>query len=98
MRFALFLSLSLFAIGICRAESPAPLLAPADSKNLQETGSAKVIEQRTERIHVEDASTRIDELRVGGETRSIKVQPKGDLPAYEVAPASGERSWKVLSF
>jgi hypothetical protein len=47
---------------------------------------------------VEDADARIDELRVGGETQSISVQPKGGMPAYQVAPKTGERSWKVLGF
>lgn len=55
-------------------------------------------EQRTENIHIEDASNRIDEVRVGGETRSITVQPKGGMPSYQVAPATGERRWNVLGF
>jgi hypothetical protein len=41
---------------------------------------------------------RIDELRIGGETKTITVQPKGRLPAYQVEPTSGERSWKILGF
>ena len=42
-------------------------------------------EQRTERIQIEDAGSRVDELRVGGQTRSISVQPKtSGLPSYEV--------------
>jgi len=56
------------------------------------------VETRTERIRVEDSGARIDELRVGGETKTIDVQPKGSLPAYQIAPGSGERSWKILSF
>ncbi len=56
------------------------------------------VEQRTERIHIEDNSTIIDEVRIGGETKSIDVKPKGVMPAYQVAPTSGERSWKVLGF
>jgi hypothetical protein len=56
------------------------------------------VETRTERIHIEDADAIIDELRVGGETKSISVQPKGGFPPYQVAPASGERTWKVLGF
>ena len=45
-------------------------------------------EQAIQRIRTEDAGTRIDEVRVGGETQSITVQPKtGDnTPAYEVKP------------
>ena len=54
--------------------------------------------QLIERIHVEGGTTQIDELRVGGETRSITVQPRGGLPAYDVQPATGTRAWKVLGF
>lgn len=55
-------------------------------------------EQATQHIVVEDASTRIDEVRIGSETKSIDVQPKNGMPAYQVAPKSGERTWKVLGF
>ncbi|MDR0224860.1 MAG: hypothetical protein LBI66_00425 [Burkholderiaceae bacterium] len=49
--------------------------------------------QRVEHIHVEDAGSRVDELRVGGQTRNITVQPKvGDMPAYEVQSNDGARS------
>jgi hypothetical protein len=52
--------------------------------------------QRVERIVVEDAGSRVDELRVGGRTQSIVVQPKtgGDkpMPAYEVRANDGERA------
>jgi len=71
----------------------------------------KPVEQKIERIHHEDASTRIDELRVGGETKSITVSPKGAAPAYEVAPEgnnrnpagtererSGAGGWKLFNF
>ena len=44
-----------------------------------------------ERIRTEDAGSRIDELRVGGETKQISVQPKTTVPAYEVKPAEGAR-------
>ena len=57
-----------------------------------------MVDTRTENIHVEDAAARIDELRVGGETKRISVQPKGGMPAYQVAPKTGERTWKVLGF
>ena len=49
--------------------------------------------QRTERIQIEDGGSRVDELRIGGQTQSIAVQPKtGNLPAYEVTPLEGARS------
>jgi hypothetical protein len=62
--------------------------------------------QTIERIRTEDGGSRIDELRVGGQTRSIVVQPKLDVPAYEVRPADarggsglgGARVWNFLPF
>ena len=48
--------------------------------------------QRVERIVHEDAGSRIEEVRYGGQTESITVQPKGDMPAYEVEPANLSRS------
>ena len=69
---------------------------------------------RIERITNEDALTRIDEVRVGGETKSIEVQPKNGAPAYQINPdargaATGEvggkrtgnagrSSWRILNF
>lgn len=49
-------------------------------------------DQRIEHIQVEDAGSRIDELRVGGETQSIVVSPKGGMPAYDVQPGSANRN------
>lgn len=76
-----------------------------------ETVTTTGIEQRAERIRHEDALTRVDELRVGGQTRSITVQPKNGAPAYEVTPAtgaqepgltrndsSGKSRWRLLDF
>jgi hypothetical protein len=62
--------------------------------------------QTIERIRTEDGGSRIDELRVGGQTQSIVVQPKGDMPAYEIKPADargasaqgGARMWNFLRF
>jgi hypothetical protein len=35
---------------------------------------------------------RIDELRVGGQTQTITVQPKTDVPAYEIDPGNTART------
>jgi hypothetical protein len=76
--------------GATAPAAPTPPTSNHDTVAPQET--------RTERIRVEDEGVRIDELRVGGETRSISVSPKGGMPAYDVAPKTGERTWKVLGF
>lgn len=71
--------LSLCTAGACLAQSPAP-------------AAEQAVEKKIERIRVEDSGSRIDELRVGGETQSITVSPKGGMPAYEVLPASANRA------
>ena len=98
MRSALFFTLILSCASICQAQSPAPAQAGGDTQKLSQPSPKGAIEKRTERIHIEDAGSKIDELRIGGETRTIEVQPKGGMPAYQIAPTSGERSWKVLGF
>ena len=53
--------------------------------------------QLTERLQLEGSDIRIDEIRIGGETRSITVTPTG-FPAYTVQPKTGERTWKLFDF
>ena len=61
--------------------------------------------QTIERLRTEDAGSRIEELRVGGQTQSISVQPKNDMPAYEIRPSdaqggpnAGQRMWNFKKF
>ena len=70
--------------------------------------------QKIERIRIEDNANRIEEVRVGGQTQNVTVQPKADVPAYEIQPndlarnrpADGrdglaerkQRVWNVFSF
>lgn len=65
---------------------------------------------RMERAHFEDDGSTIDEVRIGGETRSVTVQPKANMPAYEIRPTNGARRahtvdangsprvWNLLNF
>lgn len=69
---------------------------------------------RVERLTHEDALSRIDELRVGGQTQRIDVQPKNGAPAYEIDPLrsddalgesqgqrtgnAGKSRWRILNF
>jgi hypothetical protein len=48
--------------------------------------------QKIERLHSEDAGNTIDEVRVGGQTQSVTVQPKARVPAYELPPTDMARS------
>lgn len=105
---AIFLPAVLLAAGLAPAQ-PAPKAAP-----VQREGQATLPgDQRIERIRVEDDAAVIDELRVGGQTQSITVQPKGAAPGYEITPdggprgagkrdertgETGQRVWNVLKF
>jgi len=82
----LLLALCGLASAVALAQKPA--VDPRDGTPPPKTG----VEQKIERIHHEDAGSRIDELRVGGETKNITVQPKGNAPAYEVAPEGNNRN------
>jgi len=75
------LALAMVTTGQSMAQTPpAETVAPT---------AAQRPDQLIERIRIEDAGSRIDELRVGGETQSIQVSPKGGMPAYDVVPERG---------
>ena len=105
----------LLAAAWARAQAPATSDTPTRADEARGTTTTTVIHdsRRIERITVEDAGSRVDELREGGETRKITVQPKAQVPAYDVRPPdsgagsrsrdggsgnAGERSWKLLNF
>lgn len=71
------------ALALAGGGSAGAQTTPADSATPAAPGRA---EQRIERIQIEDAGSRIDELRVGGQTQSIVVSPRGGMPAYDVLP------------
>jgi hypothetical protein len=100
-------ALAVLPLAAAVAQTPAPAAAT--------TTKAKPArpDKKIERILTEDAGTRIDELRVGGETQQITVQPKTGGAPYEVKPAEGARGtapaatsndtngsrvWNVLKF
>lgn len=95
------------------AQAPAPVAAPPARVEAPAAAPSGRPDQAIQRIRTEDAGTRIDELRVGGETQQILVQPKTGGAAYEVKPAEGARGsapgstsndtngsrvWNVLKF
>ena len=104
MRALFLLALSALATAAALAQNPKENTsqpAPDKGEQLSQQEAADSDKgQRIERIVVEDAGSRIDELRVGGETRSITVEPKvgGKLPAYEVRPNDGTRVWNLGRF
>ena len=71
------------------AQTPAQAAAPVPTAS----APAGRPDQTIQRIRTEDAGSRIDEVRVGGETQSITVQPKtgNNMPAYEVKPSDTAR-------
>jgi len=95
------------------AQAPAQNAAPPAARAETAPAPSGRPDQAIKRIRTEDAGTRIDELRVGGETQQIIVQPKTGGAAYEVKPAEGARGaapssgsnetngsrvWNVLKF
>ena len=95
MRSTPLITALLLACSQAWSQTPSP--APAASGAAP--SSARIgADVQPQQIQVEDSAVRIDEVRRGGETQSISVQPKGGMPAYQVAPKTGERTWKVLGF
>ena len=105
--------LALAAAAAASAQAPAPAASPAAaSSGAAVTRDELQLDPRTQRvehIRTEDAGSRVDEVRAGGETKSITVQPKANVPPYSVQPADptnmshgeagpgapGRRVWKV---
>lgn len=98
MRSVLLIPVFLSCLSVGWAQSPVPASPTAELRDKPASAASGAVEKRIEVIQIEDAGARIDELRVGGETKNITVQPKGGMPAYEVQPVTGERRWKILGF
>ena len=110
MRIAHLLS-SLFGLlallfGLAVAPASRAQSAPATPAAKTDASAGPVASRREklgQTIRIEDGGVTIDETRLGGETQSILVQPKGGMPRYEVLPpkadaSGGTRVWKVLGF
>ncbi len=93
---ALFLFSALAACAAAQAQAPAAPATPAQAlqRDAEPNGRNN---QRIERVRIEDAGSRVDELRVGGETQNITVQPKTNAPEYQVQ-RDGSRVWNVFRF
>jgi len=120
---ALLVTTLIGAAGVvqAQAQSSAPVPAPAASQpapapaaTASDAAEQSLLNRKTQKIeHIEfeDAGNRVEELRVGGQTQRITVQPKDGAPAYEVQPANpntqtpdagigqtGPRVWRVHKF
>jgi hypothetical protein len=71
---------------------PSSALAQAQAPIEREPIGEPRKNQKVERIHVEDGGNTIEEVRVGGQTQSVTVQPKANVPAYEMQPSDLARS------
>ena len=96
MRASFLLLLPCFAWGAASAQpqlpgSPAGGVGAREPLQQAETADPRR-NQKIERMRIEDDGARIDELRVGGQSLSIVVQPKSPLPEYEFQPTDLSRS------
>jgi hypothetical protein len=48
--------------------------------------------QKVEQIRVEDDAVVIEEIRYAGQTQSVTVKPKANMPEYEIQPTDMARS------
>ena len=92
-RFLIAAAVAALPLAAAMAQSTAPVQssAPAAAASAPAVTSGGRPDKAIQRIRTEDGGTRIDELRVGGETQQITVQPKTGGAAYEVKPAEGAR-------
>ncbi len=84
MRHALLLTAAVLAASAASAQTPGALDTTREPLEARRN-------QKVERIQHEDAGSRIEETRYAGQTERITVQPKADVPAYEVQPATEAR-------
>jgi hypothetical protein len=88
-------------------------VARAQEAGTAPSESGRSSEPRVQYTVIEDESTRIEELKVRGQTQRITVRPKG-MKAYEIIPAdqgrdmsesagsqrgaAGKRVWRIFTF
>ena len=74
--------------------------------------SSLAADQKIERLQYEDSGARIEELRVGGQSQAVTVQPKLPVPAWQMlregaahsggvndsAQSRRARVWNLLNF
>jgi hypothetical protein len=83
----------LAATALCCAQTPAAIAPASPSASAAKAVQPSRGDQLIQKIRIEDAGSRIDEVRVGGQTQSITVQPKTGVntPAYEIKPSDTGR-------
>jgi hypothetical protein len=111
------MSVLVCAACVARAQGNAPAPAPtaaAPRISASDSAEQRLLDRKTQKIEhleFEDSGNRVDELRVGGQTQRITVQPKDGAPSYEVIPTNpntqapdagigqtGPRVWRIHQF
>lgn len=114
LQFVTALTVLPLTAAVAQTPASAALDAGAATQRVESTSlQPSRTNQTIERIRTEDQGSRIDELRVGGETQQITVQPKTGVAPYEVlrsegargnpppstnSDTNGSRVWNVLKF
>ncbi len=75
----------LVMLSLVQAQGVAPVAQDPLQNDAQAAGRTN---QKIEHIHTEDGGASVDEVRYGGQTQSISVKPKANVPAYEVLPSN----------
>jgi hypothetical protein len=102
--------LAVATAALAATAAAAPTALPTPAAPLLGEPAPTQIEPQVLNTVTEDDQVRINELRVGGATRKITVQPKiKGMPSYEIAaptpgrapgtdPQAGKRVWLSLDF
>ncbi len=90
---ALWAALALPAIAVAQdADKPAAMPPPPAGWTVLEPPDLPGISPKVERLVTEDRNARVDELRVRGEAKKVKVRPKLiPAPAYEIVVGDASR-------
>jgi hypothetical protein len=81
-------------LALLLAATASPTVSAANASESSQAGEpvATVADAKVVESVIEDDSTRIEELRVRGQTQKVTVQPKNSkLPSYEIIMGDGSR-------
>ena len=82
----------------CWALCACALTACSQTPHAPTDPGTKASLERSETLVTEDSALRIEETRVGGVIKRIRVFPKDGQAPYDIDPVTRQRIWKIAEF